>query len=92
MNFGTTPNSIKRPSHHVLNTGVGGIYPPKFLHFYEMSTLFATLGAVEVGILISSVLYGVTTLQAWLYAERYSTDKWYLRFMVSVLQMFYDMP
>ena len=54
-----------------------------------MSTLLATLGALEVAILIASVLYGVTTLQAWLYAEKYSTDKWYLRIMVSVLPMFY---
>ena len=54
-----------------------------------MSTLFATLGAVEVAILISSVLYGVTTLQAWMYAEKYSTDKCYLRILVSVLLMFY---
>ena len=55
-----------------------------------MSTLPATLGAVEVAILISSVLYGVTTLQAWLYAEKYFADKRYLRILVSVLPMFYD--
>ena len=55
-----------------------------------MSTLPATLGALEVVILISSVLYGVTTLQAWLYAEKYSADKCYLRILVSVLPMFYD--
>ena len=55
-----------------------------------MSTLFATLGAVEVAILISSVLYGVTTLQAWLYAENHSADKCYLRILVSVLPMFYN--
>ena len=54
-----------------------------------MSTLPATLGALEVAILIASVLYGVTTLQAWLYAEKYSTDKCYLRILVSVLLMFY---
>ena len=58
-----------------------------------MSTLPWTLGALEVGILISSVLYGVTTLQAWLYAEKYAADKRYLRIMVSVLPiMFYDIP
>ena len=44
----------------------------------------------EVGILISSALYGMTTLQAWLYAEQYSADKWYLRIMVSIFPMFYD--
>ena len=55
-----------------------------------MSILPETLGALEVGILISSVLYGVTTLQAWLYAEHYSTDKRHLRIMVSVLSMLYD--
>ena len=57
-----------------------------------MSTLSATLGAIEVAILISSVLYGVTTLQAWLYAEKYSTNKCYLRIIVSTLPMFYDIP
>ena len=55
-----------------------------------MSTLPATLGALEVAILIASVLYGVTMLQAWLYAEKYSTDRCYLRIMVSVLPMCYD--
>ena len=62
----------------------------KFLRRSEMSTLPATLGALEVSILISSVLYGVTTLQAWLYAEKYSTDKGYLRIMVSVFPMLYE--
>ena len=55
-----------------------------------MSTLPVTLGALEVGILISSVLYGVTTLQAWLYAENYSADKCYFRILVTVLPTFYD--
>ena len=53
-----------------------------------MSTLPATLGALEVGILISSVLYGVTTLQAWLYVENCSADKCYLRILVIVLPTF----
>lgn len=44
-----------------------------------MSTLTLSLGVVEVAILISSVLYGVTTLQAWLYAERFSNDPLYVR-------------
>ena len=55
-----------------------------------MSTLPTTLGAVEVAILISSVLYGVTTLQAWLYAEKYSADKCYLHILVTVLPVFYN--
>ena len=53
-----------------------------------MSTLPATLGAVEVTILIASVLYGVTTLQAYLYVENCSADKCYLRILVSVPPMF----
>ena len=57
-----------------------------------MSTLHlpTTLGTIEVAILIVSVLYGVMVLQAWLYAEKYSTDKCYLRIMVSALPIFYD--
>ena len=55
-----------------------------------MFTLTPTLGALEVAILISSLLYGVTTLQAWMYAENYSTDQRYLRVMVPVLPMFRD--
>ena len=47
-------------------------------------SISATLGVIEVAILVASVLYGVTTLQAWLYAEKYSTDKRYLRIMVSI--------
>ena len=53
-----------------------------------MSVLPQTLGALEVSILMSSVLYGLTTLQAWLYAERYSTDAMYLRVLVSVCPRF----
>ena len=57
-----------------------------------MSTLHlpTTLGTIEVAILIVSVLYGVMVLQAWLYAEKSSTDKCYLRIMVSALPIFYD--
>jgi len=54
-----------------------------------MSTLPPTLGALEVAILISTLLYGVTTLQAWLYAEKFATDNPYLRVMVRVLLIFF---
>ena len=81
-------NSINNLNCHLLNTGVGSIHPSKFLPCSEMSTLPATLGALEVAILISSVLYGVVTLQAWLYAEKYATDKRCLRIMVSAFSMF----
>ena len=52
-------------------------------HCSQMST-FLTPGVNEIGILIASVLYGVTTLQAGLYAENCSADKSYLRIMVSI--------
>ena len=69
-------------SHARSEACVGSIYRS------PMST-FATVGVIELGILIASVLYGVTTLQAWLYAEKYPTDKPYLRIMVSVLPIFF---
>jgi len=55
-----------------------------------MSTLPLSLGAVEVAILVSSAMYGVTTLQAWLYAERFSNDQLYIRVAVRIaLPQFY---
>jgi hypothetical protein len=48
-----------------------------------MSTLDQSIGAVEIGVLLSSVLYGVLTVQAFLYTDKHSTDPLYLRIMVS---------
>lgn len=55
-----------------------------------MSTsLNSTLGAVEVGVLLSCILYGVTTVQVYLYSENFKRDAWYLKMIVS-LHVFHD--
>ena len=50
-----------------------------------MSPLDLSLGAVELGVLVSTVLFGVATTQAWLYLERNFKDALYIRIMVSDL-------
>ncbi|KAI0311494.1 hypothetical protein OF83DRAFT_755348 [Amylostereum chailletii] len=44
-----------------------------------------TLGALLVGGLISGMLFGITCTQAYLYFERYSTDRWTLKAFVGCL-------
>jgi len=50
-----------------------------------MSSLALTLGALEVGILLSSVLFGVVTVQAFLYTERNFKDPLWLRIVVGIV-------
>jgi hypothetical protein len=60
-----------------------------FLRFHSrMSTLDMTLGVLEVPILISSVLYGATCLQTYLYTERSFRDPRWLHFMVCTINLF----
>ncbi|KAJ6540208.1 hypothetical protein DFH09DRAFT_1323225 [Mycena vulgaris] len=40
-----------------------------------------TIGAVEVGVLISYVLFGVTTTQAYIYYGRFPEDSWRLKLL-----------
>ncbi|KAF8586978.1 hypothetical protein K439DRAFT_1631100 [Ramaria rubella] len=47
-----------------------------------MSTLGVTLGALEVSILISTILYGVTSLQTFLYTAKSFKDPRWLHIMV----------
>ena len=53
-----------------------------------MSVLPQTLGALEVSILMSSILYGLTMLKAWLYAEWNSADTIYLCVLAGLLWLF----
>jgi hypothetical protein len=48
-----------------------------------MTILDLSVGALEIGVLLSTVLYGVATVQAWLYTERNFKDPIWLRIMVS---------
>jgi hypothetical protein len=48
-----------------------------------MSTLDQSIGALEIGILLSSVLYGILTVQAFLYTQTQSKDPMYVRITVS---------
>jgi len=48
-----------------------------------MSTLDLTLGALEIGVLMSTVLYGVLTAQAFVFSGRSTEDPLWLRIMVS---------
>lgn len=44
-----------------------------------------TLGAFEVGVLISYVLFGVTTLQTYIYFTRFADDRRALKYLVAVV-------
>ena len=48
-----------------------------------------TLGAIEIGILVSSILYGVTSVQAWMYWEKGFKDPTYFCCVVSALSDFF---
>jgi hypothetical protein len=63
-----------------------------------MSVLGPTLGALEVGVLCSSVLYGVATAQTFLYAQGRFKDPIWLQILVSTgishanyLSIFWDL-
>ncbi|KAJ7509009.1 hypothetical protein B0H11DRAFT_1360896 [Mycena galericulata] len=43
----------------------------------------STLGTFEIGVLLSYVLFGVTTTQAYIYYQRFSDDSRKLKFLVS---------
>jgi hypothetical protein len=49
----------------------------------SMTSLDSTLGALEIGILIGTTLYGISTVQVFLYTERNFKDPLWLRVMVS---------
>lgn len=48
-------------------------------------SLDSTLGAVELAILLSSVLYGVTTMQAYLYLQSPRQDRLWLRGLAAIV-------
>jgi len=53
-----------------------------------MSTLDLTLGALEIGVLMSTVLYGVLTAQAFVFSGRSTEDPLWLRIMVGIIWLF----
>lgn len=55
------------------------------------TALDLSIGIVEVGILFSSVLYGIATVQAFLYTERNFKDPLYLKTMVGLVWVFETM-
>ncbi|PBK81086.1 hypothetical protein ARMGADRAFT_1091637 [Armillaria gallica] len=51
----------------------------------ELPSVSETLGALYVGAIIASVLYGVTNLQGAIYYRRYPNDWWVYRYSVGLL-------
>lgn len=47
-----------------------------------MASLNSTLGATEVGVFLSCVLYGVATVQVYLYSGNCKNDPLWMRLMV----------
>ncbi|KZT00381.1 uncharacterized protein LAESUDRAFT_666231 [Laetiporus sulphureus 93-53] len=47
-----------------------------------MAPIGLTAGVIEIGILISTFLYGITTMQAYIYARSYGRDPWWLQTLV----------
>jgi len=52
-----------------------------------MSDVDAFLGAMEIGILISIFLFGLFSLQVFVYYRHYPNDSWHLRALVSNPQL-----
>jgi hypothetical protein len=51
----------------------------------EQQIVLNTLGAIEIGVLLSSVLYGVTCVQAYNYAMHTVCDRLWVRVVVAVV-------
>jgi hypothetical protein len=51
----------------------------------QSEIVLGTLGAIELGILFSSVLYGVTCVQAYNYAMHTVGDRTWIRVLVAVV-------
>ncbi|KAK0482966.1 hypothetical protein EDD18DRAFT_757576 [Armillaria luteobubalina] len=52
---------------------------------YHLPSLGKTLGAVYIGAMLSSVLLGITALQAVIYYKKFPHDPWYYRYSVAAL-------
>ncbi|KAK0216413.1 hypothetical protein IW262DRAFT_215655 [Armillaria fumosa] len=52
---------------------------------YHLPSLGKTLGAVYIGAMLSSILLGITALQAVIYYKKFPHDPWYYRYSVAVL-------
>lgn len=51
----------------------------------HLPSLGKTLGAVYIGAMLSSILLGITALQAVIYYKKFPHDPWYYRYSVAVL-------
>ena len=49
-----------------------------------MPTLDDTLGAIEVGVLVSTILFGVLIVQCYTYYQAGFKDQWLIQTLVSV--------
>ncbi|KAK0189325.1 hypothetical protein F5146DRAFT_623155 [Armillaria mellea] len=52
---------------------------------YHLPSLGKTLGAVYIGAMLSSILLGITALQAVIYYKKFPHDRWYYRYSVAAL-------
>jgi hypothetical protein len=58
----------------------------------------ATIGALEIGVLLSSFLFGIVTVQTFMYFKKFPNDTWMLKLLVRtthivaarLLTTFYD--
>src|ERR1700728_4763763 len=50
------------------------------------ANLHYTLGALEIGILISLFLFGIVTVQCSVYYDRFPNDSWHIKFLVRQLR------
>lgn len=49
-----------------------------------MLNLNVSLGAIELGVLISAFMFGLFNLQVFVYYRRYPNDFWFIRILVSI--------
>jgi predicted membrane-bound mannosyltransferase len=52
---------------------------------FTLETINATLGALEVGVLICMFLLGASTVQAYVYYSRFPRDDWRIKSLVSLI-------
>ncbi|KAJ8516328.1 hypothetical protein ONZ45_g6352 [Pleurotus djamor] len=47
-----------------------------------------TMGAALIGSVCAAVLYGVSSVQTWIYFHHYEKDMWYIKYLVAGVWLF----
>jgi hypothetical protein len=49
----------------------------------KATNIYTTLGAMEIGVIISIFLFGALTIQVYIYFHKFTSDSWKFKLLVS---------